>query len=110
MKKVKFILVLLILGVLTGCVRFNGELNIKKDISILLKMDKEEIEKMGKYNREIVKKYYSLDKMVNDAISIYRKENSWKKARKRDGSLFWFLAWKKAKNLLTKTDLGGKIN
>ncbi len=44
-----------------------------EDINKLLSLSDEEKDKMGKYNRETVNKYYSLEKMVNDNISVYNK-------------------------------------
>ena len=44
---------------------------LKKDILELINSDKKE--SYGKYNREIVKKYYSVEKMVEDCISVYNK-------------------------------------
>lgn len=46
---------------------------LEKDINTLLSLSVSEKQKMGKYNREIVNKYYSLDKMVEDNISVYNK-------------------------------------
>lgn len=46
---------------------------LEKDINNLLDLSKEEKEKMGIYNRDIVNKYYSLDRMVNDNINVYNK-------------------------------------
>lgn len=46
---------------------------LKKDIIKLMSKTKEEKESMGKYNREIVKKYYSVAKMTDDCEKAYRK-------------------------------------
>lgn len=44
---------------------------LKKDILELIKSDKKEAD--GKYNREIVKKYYSVEKMTDDCVAAYNK-------------------------------------
>lgn len=44
---------------------------LKRDIEILLDTDIEKRKQMGRYNRDIVNKYYSIEKMVNDNIKAY---------------------------------------
>ena len=44
---------------------------LKKDICTLL--DVQNLENYGKYNRKIVKKYYSVNKMTDDCEKVYRK-------------------------------------
>ena len=46
------------------------ELLEKDIIELLQKINKEEY---GKYNREVVKKYYSIEKMTNDCEKAYEK-------------------------------------
>ena len=46
---------------------------LKKDIlQILVKTDKEARAEMGKYNRNIVKTHYSVEKMKEDALELYK--------------------------------------
>lgn len=45
---------------------------IKRDILTLLQKEKEEKEKLGIYGREIVQKYYSIEKMTDDSIRVYK--------------------------------------
>lgn len=45
---------------------------LKRDIQELLNMEKERLQKMGKYNREIVMNYYSLERMVTDNLNVYK--------------------------------------
>ena len=40
---------------------------------ILKLVNTENKAEMGKYNREVVKKYYSIEKMVNDCECAYKK-------------------------------------
>ena len=42
-----------------------------RDIKILLDTDTEKRKQMGQYNREIVQKYYSIDRMVSDTMLAY---------------------------------------
>lgn len=46
---------------------------LKKDVLFLAKQDEDFLRKQGKYNREIVKKYYSVEKMTNDYEKAYKK-------------------------------------
>lgn len=46
---------------------------LTKDIISLMSNPKEEKEKMGQYNREVVKKYYSVSKMTDDCMKAYEK-------------------------------------
>lgn len=46
--------------------------NLKRDILELLDNSEEKTKQMGDYNRKIVDKYYSLDRMVDDAINMYK--------------------------------------
>ncbi len=47
--------------------------NLKKDIQMLLTKSEEEKNQMGIYNRNIVMQEYSVNKMVDDAITTYEK-------------------------------------
>ena len=49
----------------------SSEALLEKDIVEL--MSKEDKEKYGKYNREVVKKYYSVEKMTDDCEKAYNK-------------------------------------
>ncbi len=44
---------------------------LEKDINTLLDLSKEESEKMGIYNRDIVNRYYSIERMINDNLNVY---------------------------------------
>lgn len=44
---------------------------LKSDIQKLLNLDKKNLQKFGDYGFEIIKKYYSVEKMADDAISVY---------------------------------------
>ena len=44
---------------------------LKKDILELLQSERKE--EYGKYNREVVKKYYSVEKMTDDCMAAYNK-------------------------------------
>lgn len=44
---------------------------LKRDLTALLNMDKDKLNSLGAYGREIVKKYYSVDKMADDALALY---------------------------------------
>ena len=44
---------------------------IERDLKKLLNGSEQSLAEMGQYNRETVKKYYSLDKMINDAVKMY---------------------------------------
>lgn len=48
---------------------------IEHDVKGILCKNADEIGKMGKFNRSIVEKYYSVDRMVDDAIRVYEKIN-----------------------------------
>ncbi|MBE5821933.1 MAG: glycosyltransferase family 4 protein [Clostridiales bacterium] len=52
---------------------------LERDIKELLSQDKETSEKMGIYNREVVMKYYSLERMVSDNFNVYKQILSEKK-------------------------------
>ena len=46
---------------------------LKKDILKLLKEESDEVKNgMGKYNRNVVKDHYSVDKMASDALKLYK--------------------------------------
>lgn len=56
------------------CCRGCGETTadaLKTDILTLLKSSPEELNLLGKYSRETVRKYYSIDTMADDAIKMY---------------------------------------
>ena len=44
---------------------------IVSDVLKLLSMDKSELDAIGSYNHEVVKKYYSVSKMANDYLNVY---------------------------------------
>lgn len=44
---------------------------LKSDIKKLLNLDKKSLQKFGDYGFDIIKKYYSVEKMADDAISVY---------------------------------------
>ena len=49
---------------------------IADDVTKLLSMDKSDLEKLGEYNHEVVKKYYSVAKMADDYLSVYENSGS----------------------------------
>ncbi len=53
-----------------GCGDTTAE-NLKKDILTLLTASDEELNRLGKYSRETVRKYYSIDTMADDAVKMY---------------------------------------
>ncbi len=57
----------------------NEEL-LKKDVLEMMQKSDETLAAQGKYNREVVKKYYSVEKMTNDCEKVY--ENVLKKHKK----------------------------
>ena len=46
---------------------------LKRDVLKLFNIPKEDLEKQGVYNREVVRKYYSVEKMTNDYEKAYKK-------------------------------------
>ncbi|MBQ9267138.1 MAG: glycosyltransferase [Clostridia bacterium] len=44
---------------------------IERDLKKLLNGSEQSLAEMGKYNRETVKKYYSLERMIGDAVKMY---------------------------------------
>ena len=46
---------------------------LKKDIIDLMQKNDESLANQGLYNREIVQKYYSVEKMTNDCEKVYKK-------------------------------------
>lgn len=52
---------------------------LERDIKEILSQDKEKSQKMGTYNREVVMKYYSLERMVTDNYNVYKEILSEKK-------------------------------
>lgn len=48
-----------------------NEDKVRKDILTLLSQNPNE--ELGRYNREIVKKYYSIEKMTDDCEKAYKK-------------------------------------
>lgn len=53
-----------------GCEPATAEA-LERDVLTLLKSDKEERDRLGKYARETVGKYYSIDTMADDAVKMY---------------------------------------
>lgn len=53
-----------------GCEKLDSE-KLLRDIKKLLLLEKEKLSQLGSYGFDIVKKYYSVDKMANDALEIY---------------------------------------
>lgn len=53
-----------------GCAQTEAE-TLKKDILTLLTATDKERERLGKYSRETVGKYYSIDTMAEDAVKMY---------------------------------------
>jgi hypothetical protein len=53
---------------------------LKKDVLEMMQKSDETLAAQGKYNREVVKKYYSVEKMTNDCEKVY--ENVLKKHKK----------------------------
>ncbi len=53
-----------------GCEMTSAE-RMERDILKIINSDKEEQERLGKYSRDTVKKYYSVDTMADDAIKMY---------------------------------------
>ena len=46
---------------------------LKNDIlKLLIKESEEALIEMGKYNRNVVKEHYSVDKMASDALELYK--------------------------------------
>ena len=50
-----------------------NEEKLEEDILELMNKSSEDLENQGKYNREIVKKYYSVSKMTDDCEKMYKK-------------------------------------
>jgi len=53
-----------------GCRETSAGL-IKEDLLTLMRMAQEERERLGKYGRGVIEKYYSLDRMADDAFALY---------------------------------------
>lgn len=53
-----------------GCKATSAE-TLKTDVLRLLKASPEERERLGKYSRETVRSYYSIDTMADDAVKMY---------------------------------------
>lgn len=53
-----------------GCEETTAD-TLKADILKLLKASNEERERLGRYSRETVRKYYSIDTMADDAVKMY---------------------------------------
>lgn len=45
--------------------------NLRKDLIALLSMEKPQLNSLGNYGREVIKQYYSVDKMADDALALY---------------------------------------
>lgn len=48
------------------------EISLKNDILKMLSMSEQELFDISKFNKEIIENYYSVEKMTNDAISVYK--------------------------------------
>ena len=46
---------------------------LKDDILKLITLDEASLKKQGEYNRQVVKDYYSVEKMTNDCLKVYEK-------------------------------------
>ena len=50
----------------------SSEKRLEEDVLELMQKDAESLEKQGIYNRQIVEKYYSVEKMTNDCEKVYK--------------------------------------
>ena len=50
----------------------SSEETLKNDVIDLMSKNAEELENQGKYNRSVVKEYYSIEKMANDCEKAYK--------------------------------------